>query len=279
MNKNVQRKLSAYAATTAGAVALAGSADAQVIHVDINPDTAAHDSVYYDLDMNGDAIPELHFTAFDYQTPYGLVNIAEVDVLGDTNNAVMGSLYYGYYPFPFALNNGDSVSGTSPDWQNKTINNGVQYLGVMSAYGNYANWIGVSDKYLGVRFKIGANTHYGWVRISVTADVDSIIIKEYAYQLLPGVGITAGQLVGTGPDAQNDPIRIFASGNTIVLQNTQVEKGGNVRIYNTTGQAVYEGKLTSDNMRIGLDNSAPGIYFIEVVRPDGSRAVRKVYVN
>jgi hypothetical protein len=229
--------------------------------------------------MNGDATPELRFRAIQVVSSSYTVGIAEVNVLGDPSNAIMGSLYAAQYPFPFALNNGDSVSATSPDWRNATVNGGLQYLGAITPTSTYCNWIGVSDKYLGVRFRIGANTHYGWVRLSVTSDVDSIIIKEYAYQVMPGVGLTTGQVTGIGTTISNDGVNIFASGNTIVLENAQVEKGGNVRVYNTTGQSVYESEITANNMRIGLDSQTPGIYFVEVTRPDGTRTVRKVYLN
>lgn len=279
MNKNLQRKLSAYAATTAGAVALGGTADAQIVHVDINPDVVVHDTVYYDLDLNGDGINELHFNVEGYGTSYGPVRLVEVSVTGNNNNAVLGSLLYGYYPAPFAKNSGDSISSTGTIWNNGSVNGGLQYLGVVTPYGNYGNWIGATDKYLGVRFQIGSNTHYGWVRLSVTAGGDSIIIKEYAYQMLPGVGLTAGQLVGINDAGEVDPIVIFATGTTVVMQNTGYDKGGKVRVYNTSGQTVYESALTEDYMNISLAGESTGIYFVEVARGNGTRVVRKVYVQ
>ncbi|TND07610.1 MAG: hypothetical protein FD123_3162 [Bacteroidetes bacterium] len=277
MKTNIQRKLNAYAAA-AGTIAVAGAADAQIIHVDINPDTIVHDSVFYDLNMDGAGPAELKFEAVEYQASSAIVYFTQATVQGNPANAVIGSLYYGAYPMPFPLNNGDSISASNPDWQAQTVNGGVQYLGVIYSTYNYGNWLGVNDKYLGVRFMIGTDTHYGWVRISVSTGSDSITIKEYAYQALPGVGTTAGQLVGIAGHPENNPTYIFASGNTVVLQNTQVAKGGKVRVLNVLGQPVYETEIIEENMRIGLESQTPGIYFVEVQRADGN-FVKKVYIH
>ena len=183
----------------------------------------------------------------------------------------------GLFCFFWISFNGDSISFTNTGWQNQAVNNGVQYLGVVYGSSTYANWVGVNDKYLGVRFSIGANTHYGWVRLSVSASVANITIKDYAYQTLPGVGITAGQLVGIPTAPQNNNINVFASANTVVINNTESEKGGVVRIVNTLGQSVYESAVTEENMRISLEGQAPGIYFVEVLR-DGSHFTKKIYI-
>lgn len=279
MNKNVQKKLQAYAAT-AGAIAVSGAAaDAQIIHVDINPDTIVHDTVFYELDMDGAGGPEMRFEVGTYQASIGPINYAEIQMLGNNNNAIIGSLYSGAYPLPYTLNAGDSISGTSPNWQNATVNSGLQYLAltVGSSYA-LANWVGANDKYLGVRFMIGSNTHYGWVRMSVSSTADSIIIKEYAYEALPGIGLTAGQLVGIAGTPDQNPTYIFASGTTVTLQNTQVEKAGKVRVLNVLGQPVYESAITEENMRIPLEGQTPGIYMVEVQRADGN-FVKKVYIH
>ena len=272
MKKGIQAKLNAYAAA-AGTIALAGAADAQIVYTDINPDTIVHDSLIYVLDFDNNGQPELQFNTGASSSAY----FATVEVLGNASNAIIGSLYAAAYPFPTAMNNGDSISFTNTGWQNQGVNNGVQNLGVVYGSSTYANWVGVNDKYLGVRFSIGANTHYGWVRLSVSASVANITIKDYAYQTLPGVGITAGQLVGIPTAPQNNNINVSASANTVVINNTESEKGGVVRIVNTLGQSVYESAVTEENMRISLEGQAPGIYFVEVLR-DGSHFTKKIYI-
>lgn len=277
MKKELQKKLNAYAAA-AGTIAAAGAANAQVVYTDINPDTVLHDSLIYNLDFDNNGQPEMRFETVSYQASSGIINLAVVNVLGNANNAVLGSLYSSSYPFPFSMNNGDSISSTNTNWQAQTMNNGIQYLGAVYGTYTFANWLGVNDKYLGVRFRIGANTHYGWVRLSVTSNADTITIKDYAYQTLPGVGITAGQLVGMPKYNDNQNISIFASQNTVVIRNTEYNKGGIVRIVNTMGETISETAITEENMRISLDGKATGIYFVEVVRND-ERFTKKVYIH
>lgn len=279
MNKNLQRRLSAYAATTAGAVALAGSADAQIIYTDINPDVVVSDTVYYDLDMDGDAVVDFTFGTEGYTTSYGPVNLSLLYV-PVAANAVLGSLYSGNYPLPFAMNNGDSISSTNTSWNAGSVNGGLQYLSVLAPYGSYGNWQGQTDKYVGVRFNIGSNTHYGWVRLSVSANADTIIIKDYAYNSQPNVGLLAGEMgpLNVAP-VNNDPVTIYAANHTVFLQNAGASTGGNVRVYNINGQTVRESAITEENFNISLEGETTGIYFVEVLRPDGTRIVRKVYVQ
>ena len=55
----------------------------------------------------------------------------------------------------------------------------------------YTTWLGTSNRYIGVKFLIGANTHYGWIEISGTASGD-ITVHGYAYEDTPGASIDAG---------------------------------------------------------------------------------------
>lgn len=63
---------------------------------------------------------------------------------------------------------------------------------------------GVSDRYLGLKFVVGGEVHYGWARLSVTLghhrqfDDVSGTLTGYAYETAPDKPITAGQI--TGPD-------------------------------------------------------------------------------
>lgn len=276
MKKGIQAKLNAYAAA-AGTIALAGAADAQIVYTDINPDTVIHDSLIYVLDFDNNGQPELRFQTILSSGSSSSAQLATATVLGNASNAVIGSLYAANYPFPSAMNNGDSINVSNTGWQNAAINGGVQYLGVVYGSSTYANWLGQNDKYMGVRFSIGANTHYGWVRLSVSTGADTITIKDYAYQTLPGVGLTAGQLVGIPTAPVNNNVNVFASANTVVINNTESEKGGTVRILNTLGQSVYESAVTGENMRISLEGQTPGIYFVEVIRED-VHYTKKIYI-
>jgi hypothetical protein len=64
-------------------------------------------------------------------------------------------------------------------------------------------FLGTTGKYLGLRFKIGGNTHYGWVQVDVDNYASQVTINELAYEDFPGVGVLTGSDVSlpvqTGP--------------------------------------------------------------------------------
>jgi hypothetical protein len=69
-------------------------------------------------------------------------------------------------------------------------------------------WVNVSDRYLGLRFQINRETHYGWARLSVKFRGGSPMYRTweahltgYAYETIAYKGIFAGQTIGQTGDA------------------------------------------------------------------------------
>ncbi len=56
-------------------------------------------------------------------------------------------------------------------------------------------WVNVKDGYLGLKFEIHGQTHYGWARLSVTRHNFHItaVLTGYAYETILNQSITAGQ--------------------------------------------------------------------------------------
>ena len=85
------------------------------------------------------------------------------------------------------------------------------------SYYSRGYWAGnLKNRYLGVRFQLKGQTHYGWIRLTVTTNVKSgrpsleATITGYAYETIPGKSIIAGAT--KGPD-NTEPT---ASLNTLV---------------------------------------------------------------
>jgi hypothetical protein len=76
-----------------------------------------------------------------------------------------------------------------------------------SQYSDVGPWAGkgqgVSDRYLGLKFVIDGEVHYGWARFSVTVehhrqyDDVSGTLAGYAYETVPDKPIIAGQITGS----------------------------------------------------------------------------------
>lgn len=64
-------------------------------------------------------------------------------------------------------------------------------------------WRNVENRYLGVKFSIQGQTHYGWVRLNVTLispQTIQAVITGYAYETIPNTPIIAGKTSRTDDD-------------------------------------------------------------------------------
>jgi hypothetical protein len=114
-------------------------------------------------------------------------------LVGATSNAA--AIYQGYFiaPLPRGAKIGASA-GFSP------FESAVeQSLADVSGRGFRGYWGGnLKDHYVGVRFSIAGQTHYGWIRLTVTTDPDphgpamSAKITGYAYETVPNKTTLAG---------------------------------------------------------------------------------------
>ncbi len=55
------------------------------------------------------------------------------------------------------------------------------------------SWIGVTNRYLGLKFMIGSEVHYGWARMTVGKHFSHVVVTGYAYETIPNRPIKAGQ--------------------------------------------------------------------------------------
>jgi len=59
-------------------------------------------------------------------------------------------------------------------------------------------WINVQKRYLGLKFAIHGQTHFGWARLNVTCDLYKIdaVLTGYAYETVPNKSIATGKTKG-----------------------------------------------------------------------------------
>jgi hypothetical protein len=84
-------------------------------------------------------------------------------------------------------------------WRGATQNMAVM-LGSFGTSGVGGSWVNVKNRYLGVKFEIKGQTHFGWVRLNVQVQVPQIItatLTGYAYETIANKAITAGQTKDT----------------------------------------------------------------------------------
>jgi hypothetical protein len=67
----------------------------------------------------------------------------------------------------------------------------------------FGAWANQTNKYLGLKFLINGQVHYGWARLTVTGTGFggyTAVLTGYAYETIPNRGIPAG--LQSGPEAQ-----------------------------------------------------------------------------
>ena len=199
LQPQLERRIGLYVAAAAGVIASVPSASAQVIYT--KADLKLNEGLL-SVDLNHDGISEIKFIDFEVDhtsvyTHYAML-VAKpganslVSVLSPSMSSNLCPVSYG---FPVGPNSPKRFVNVRPGRRMA-----FGYLGYYSARTS-GPWVGQVDKFVGLRFKIQGQTHYGWMRLTVNAHDphfpyrgSSVTLKitGYAYEATPDKGIAAG---------------------------------------------------------------------------------------
>ena len=142
--------------------------------IDINDDGMLDFEI--ELDLYRDSDNELEYYAeIDYEQTGNEIITQEIDG----------------YEYIKTLNKNDLISGGSSTWYG--------YATIFELDRDPGNpeekygFAGNGDVLIGIRFMIGTQLHYGWMKINAASDYKSIIVKEVAYDIRPNVEVRAGE--------------------------------------------------------------------------------------
>jgi hypothetical protein len=239
MNKQLQNKLKTYSVLTAAAGIAASTAEAAVIHNNVGY-TGGYET--YNLDIDGDGNNDFQIS----QTPFtGSYGVGCVPNGGRFNAFANGFLFAGANGFN--QSSGALISSGAGGFYNNLYGAGAYLFSCNSSiYGTFANYFGpglAGDKLFGVRFNIGADTHYGWVRVSISVDANydiSWTVVDMAYDDRPGACIVAGST--TGSDATAPTITGNAAPSTCPGENRTLSVSAG-DLNNADDWTWYEGSL------------------------------------
>jgi hypothetical protein len=284
--QDLNQRLKTYSALSSG-VLLASVAGAQIVYTDVIPDVTINSTnSNYDVDMNNNSTPDFRLL---HQAISSVVNTTmygfpiTINVNGDAiavaagSNALIGSTSSinsstVYVPAALALY---TPINASASWQSNTASYGTQTLAAKvditvstisySGTETGGNWLGETDKYLGVKFSIGANTHYGWIRLDVASDASSAVIKDFAYDATPNAPILAGDMLTTNIPELGD-VLFWKQNNNISLNFGDIEfQNAEISIYNALGQVVRSSTTSEKHTNISTDDLNTGLYIVSVV--------------
>jgi hypothetical protein len=197
----LDRRLNAYclAASAAGvslAAMAAPPAQAEVIYTAVRENVL---TTWTSVDLNNDGLPDVSFVCAS--TDYHILDREVWARPAQSQGGIIG--YAGpIHPYASALTKKVLIGPKAAflvgtDFMERTL---VDHYG--KGYTSYVGpWQKATDKYLGVRFVIDGQLHYGWVRMSVNAGYRLWAgITGYAYETLPNRPIMAGQVSGEAID-------------------------------------------------------------------------------
>lgn len=260
--RKISKRLAQYGALTV-AIAAISDASGQIVYTDVDPDFGGP-NVNFLLDLDNDGF-------VDYDLVHGDNGANAVRIHNTSSNAILGFNAGGNYNYPFALDSGAAISSGATDW---LIHSVYQTLNWNSCSYTNSMWCGVTDKYLGLQFHINGVLHYGWARLDVPLDPSGWLIKDYAYNTVPGEAIMAGQLLAV-EDFNTGNFDYFVDVNNQLVLSSATPMNG-VEIFNLQGQALITQELNSTNEVIDLASFASGVYLATITIDETRKTVKIV---
>jgi hypothetical protein len=206
----LDKRLLAYAAaaSAAGVGLFNQSAEAKIVYTAANATIGYNQSVNLDLNNDGTADFALNLAlASDRRYPEGAFSSALLIYPRQAGNQVWGILSAKGWECAAALPAGVKVGAGAPFQQ--------QYLTLIGVQGSYTRgdidhcpWAGLHrGAFLGLKFVVKGETHYGWAHITITAGA-AAVLNGYAYETVPNQSIATGKTSGPVTQASFTPVPV-----------------------------------------------------------------------
>jgi len=289
-NSTLENKLKKYTALASGITVIAGAANAQVMHTDLNPDIllTGQGSMYL-MDLNADGTDDFAFITADTvingsATTGGVPFTYTIDIKAANVYPTPGNSWMANSSDTTVANvpSGSSIGvsdfnglGSSGSYLGMMMDISIPLLGYSLTYPG-GNFLGV-EGYVGLQFDISGATHYGWARVEVSSAGDNLIIKEYAYEAIAGSSIQAGAN-GVGIDEISSLVEVRNVNNEIVILTTEKLDNAVATITSISGKQITSQAINNQVEKIKLNDISSGIYFVNINSDRGS-ITKKVYVR
>jgi len=257
-----KKKLAGYSAIASVLLAANhNSANAQIIHHDINPDAQLGlETPSFLLDMDNDGVYDFKFS---YQQ-VGSNSVGRIEPFN--NNLIMCTSSTDVD----ALSLSQSIGDNPPGFDYWSFN-----LKAMFNYG-FGPWMNATDKFVGVILKQADGVHFGWVRLT-----DGKVIKDYAYQSVAETPIGAGEVDiadNINSASANSSFDAFVTADQLIINFQQSSLPSRMILLNDVGEKVSDQAITQSQLVMDVSSLAAGIYFVAI---DGNekREVKKIVIG
>jgi hypothetical protein len=212
LTKNMEKKLLAYAAAgAAGLAAVALPATGEVVYTASNTPIFANQGAT-NLDLNGDGIVDFTFNNFGTNNSRGgTYSVFLAAHPAQPSNQIFSFVSNGKVTAA-ALDDGFKIG---PGGKFQSNPNGLNLFGYSNrGRGSYGgDWGKIEYGYVGLKFMINGEVHYGWARIKYPDPGDHTrpSIFGYAYETVANQLIVAGATSGTDRNSAPVPVAAHAA--------------------------------------------------------------------
>lgn len=196
INARLDRSLLAYAVAAAaagvGVSALSEPAQARIIATPVNISIPENGGIIQ-FDVNRDGIPDFGLSANIYEfagTPPPLGNFSSwVSVVPAQNGNEVWEVSSNQIECAAAVHAGN-VIGVRRPFKPGPLLMMIATGSATRGRSSHCPWRGTHPPYLGLKFLINGEVHYGWAR--VISVIRSTVLTGFAYETIPGKPIVAG---------------------------------------------------------------------------------------
>ena len=242
MKNSLQKQLKAYTALTA-ALGASSTTNAAVQITTFNHIGSWDET--YDVDIDGNGVVD--FKILNNYMP----NLASLMLGMEGVNYAIGSSNY-----IAALNNGDIVSSGKSFYKT----DGVSYwsYGLLAWYiyndtkaygGNFINFTG--DKFVGVKFDISGNWHYGWLRFrKFEPNLSEWILVDAGWEDEADTGLTIDAPENSVSVEEITPMDFNITASDNYLSITTEALNSQLDVFDVNGKHLYNQAITTKNTNI-----------------------------
>jgi hypothetical protein len=210
------------AATAAGVSMLAAQpAEAKIVFTPANTTIPLHGSL--PLDLNNDGINDFVFSNFFY----GQASHLYVDQQAPANQV---------FHLGAALPAGVRIGNRGSFVDNALMAFQDSRSGILSSYSG--PWKDAHQRFLGLKFSVNGETHFGWARLTVTAKGGiSATLTGYAYETVPNRPIVTGKISGPDIASPVDPAAMLTPFDTSATLGMLARGADSLAIWRRDGEA------------------------------------------
>jgi len=202
-----QQQLTSYALAAAAAgvsvLALTAPSEAEIIYKQVH--RVIGDGASFNLDLTGDRTVDLTIENKHHLYCTHTDGICSSSQYLEVKMAEANQVVYNVYG-AVAMKPGMQI-GRKNVWR-AGIQRMASMLGGFGTSGVGGSWINIKNRYLGVKFNVKGQMHFGWARLSVQIQLPQTItatLTGYAYETIPDKPITAGQTKGPDNTTVEEP--------------------------------------------------------------------------